>query len=289
MVVPELTSFTSAAQKSSAADSARFSLDVKAKLPGLGKELSIAADGGFDTSAKRSQMSVDLSALADLIKSLGSSLGGKVTGDLGTSDDWKLDVIQDGGVAYVHFPLLAKQLPNGKTWIKGDAKTLSSAGTGEIQQFGALAGTNPRDVFGLLKAVSGSIEAVGTDEIRGVETSHYRATIDSAKVESLLPEAQRGTLGSLGPSGSAKVPIDVWIDADQRIRKLAIDLAAIDQGTTTSSSTESGTPLPQLGADGTMEIEGSVVFEVYDYGKPLTLDLPPADQVVDAATLKQTS
>ena len=37
-----------------------------------------------------------------------------------------------------------------------------------------------------------------------------------------------------------------------------------------------------------MDIEGSVVLEVYDYGKSLDLDLPPADKVVDAATLKQT-
>ena len=38
--------------------------------------------------------------------------------------------------------------------------------------------------------------------------------------------------------------------------------------------------------DGTMDIEGSVVLELYDYGKALELELPPADQVADAATLK---
>ena len=81
----------------------------------------------------------------------------------------------------------------------------------------------------------------------------------------------------------------MWIDADQRVRKLTIDLAAIEQQPpSTSSSGQSGTPLYSLGASGTMDIKGSVVLEVYDYGKPLDLDLPPADQVVDAATLKQT-
>ena len=233
-------------------------------------------------------MSVDLSSVAELMKGFGSSLGGTVTGDLGSPEDWKLEVIQDGDVAYVHFPLLAKQLPGGKTWVKGDAKTLSSADAGQLKQFGSLAGTDPRDVFGLLKAVSGSIEAVGTDEIRGVETSHYKATIDTTKIEKLVPEAQRQALGGLGQSGRAKIPIDVWIDADQRVRKLAIDLAAIDQRPTTSSSGQSGTPLYSLGASGTMDIKGSVVLEVYDYGKSLDLDLPPAGQVADAATLKRT-
>jgi hypothetical protein len=286
--VPELSSFTNAAQTSAAADSASFSLEANVSVPGIDKQLAFGAEGAFDTPAKRLQMSVDLSSVAELMKGFASSLGGTVTGDLGSPEDWKLEVIQDGDVAYVHFPLLAKQLPDGKTWIKGDAKTLSSADAGQLKQFGSLAGTDPRDVFGLLEAVSGSIEAVGTDEIRGVETSHYKATIDTAKVEKLVPEGQRQTLDGLGQSGRAKIPIDVWIDADQRVRKLAIDLAAIDQDPpTTSSSGPSGTPLFTLGASGTMNIKGSVVLEVYDYGKALELELPPADQVADAATLKR--
>ena len=159
--VPELSSFTNVAQTSAAADSASFSLEANVSVPGIDKQLAFSADGAFDTPAKRLQMSVDLSSVAELMKSFGSSLGGTVTGDLGSPEDWKLEVIQDGDIAYVHFPLLAKQLPGGKTWLKGDAKTLSSADAGQLKQFGSLAGTDPRDVFGLLKAVSGSIEAVG--------------------------------------------------------------------------------------------------------------------------------
>ena len=182
VAVPELSSFTQVAQKSSAADSARFALELGMTIPVADKQLSFSAEGGFDTPAKRAQMTFDLSSFAELFKSLGSSLGGKVTGDLGTPSDWKLEAIQDGDTAYVHFPLIAEQLPPGKTWIKGDAKDLSQADAGQLSQFGSFAGTDPRDVFGLLKAVSGSIEAVGSEKVRGVETSHYRATIDTAKL-----------------------------------------------------------------------------------------------------------
>jgi hypothetical protein len=287
--VPELSSFTNVAQTSAAADSASFSLEANVSVPGIDNELAFSATGAFDTPAKRSRMSVDLSSVAELVKSFGASLGGTVTGDLGSPDDWTLEVIQDGDIAYLRFPLLAKQLPAGKTWLKGDAKTLSSADAGQLKQFGSLAGTDPRDVFGLLEAVSGSIEAVGTDEIRGVETSHYRATVDTAKVEKLVPEAQRRALGGLGQAGRAEIPIEVWIDADRRIRKLTIDLDGIDrEPPATGTSGQSGAPLSSLGAGGTMDLEGSIVLEVYDYGKPLDLDLPPADQVADAATLKQT-
>jgi hypothetical protein len=271
VAVPELTSLTSVAQKSSAVDSARFSVTFAMTVPGADQQLSFSADGAFDTPARRAELNVDLSSLSGLLKGLGSAFGGTVTGDLGSPEDWKLEAIQDGDTAYIRFPLIAKHLPAGKTWIKGDAKELSSARAGNLGQLGSLAGTDPRDVFGLLKAVSGSIETIGSETIRGVETSHYRATLDAAKLEQLVPEAQRQSLGGLDQAavqaGLSKLPLDVWIDADQRVRKLSIEVDAKQPGI--------GTP-----------VKASLVAEVYDYGKPLELQLPPADQVADASTLK---
>src|SRR3954452_1970599 len=269
--VPELSSFTSVAQTSAAADSASFSVNASLTIPGLSKPLEGSAEGGFDTPAKRVHVKADLSSFAALLETMGSALGGTVTGDLGDPGDWKLELIQDGDTAYVNFPPLHAQLPAGKTWVKGDAKDLSSADAGQLKQFGSLAGTDPRDVFGLLKAVSGSIESVGTEEIRGAETSHYRATIDTAKVEKLVPSEQRQGLGALDQTakqaGLAELPLDIWIDADQRVRKLSIDVDAKQPGTDESA-------------------KASLVVELYDYGKPLEVELPPADQVADASTLK---
>ncbi len=272
IAVPELTSFTQAAQSSSAADTAKFSLTLDATIPGLGRELSLSADGGFDTPSKRAQLKVDLSSLAELMKGLGAGLGGQVQGDLGSPDDWKLEAIQDGDTAYIRFPLLAKRLPSGKTWVKGDAKGLSGPGTGQLGRLGSFAGTDPRSIFEMLKAVSGSIEAVGSEKVRDVETSHYRATIDFAKLQQLVPADKQQSLGGVDQAakqaGVQQLPVDIWIDAEQRVRKIAVDLDAKQPGT--------GTP-----------IKASLVVEFYDYGTPLDLQLPPADQVVDAASLQQ--
>ena len=269
--VPELTSFNQVAQTSSATDTARFDLTLKATVPGLKNELSFVASGGFDTPAKRAEMKVDLSAIADVVQGLSSQFGGKVTGDRGSPSDWKLEAIQDGDTIYVNFPLIAKKLPAGKTWVKGDASTISKANAGQLSQFGPLAGTDPTDVFGVLKAVSGSIEAVGTDELRGVQTNHYRATIDLAKMAALIPEAQRQGLGPIDDAakqaGLDNLPLDIWIDADNQVHKLSIDLDVKPPGSKD-------------------ELKASLVVEFYDYGKPLDLSLPPADQVADIATLK---
>ncbi len=274
VAIPELANFTTAAQQSSTSETAQFVMTLEMSIPGVDKSISFDVTGGFDTPAHRSQLEVDLSSFAEIFKSLGSSLGGTVKGDLGQPSDWKLDVIQDGDTAYIDFPLLAKQLPAGKTWIKGDAKQLSGANSGQLGQFGSFAGTDPRDVFAFLKAVSGKIDAVGTDKIRGVETNHYRAVIDTSKLAQLVPEAQRQSLGTFDQaarqSGLTALPLDIWIDADQRVRKLSIDIDVKQPGTDKS-------------------VKGSLVVELYDYGKPLKLDLPPADQVVDASTLKPGS
>jgi len=272
VVIPELTSFTSVAQKSAAADSARFALALSVTVPGAAEPVSFSATGAFDTPAQRSQVTVDLSSFAKLLTSMGSSLPGTTTGDPGGPGDWKLDAIQDGRTAYIHFPLLAKQLPAGKSWIKGDAKEFSSAQ--QLGQFGSLAGTDPRDAFAVLKAVSGSIEAVGSDTIRGVETSHYRATIDTAKLEQLVPAAQQQTLGGLDQSakqaGLTEIPLDIWIGADQLVRKLSVGIDTTEPGTGQA-------------------VKASLVVELYDYGQPLDLQLPPADQVVDASSLTPTA
>lgn len=269
--VPELTSLDGVAQKSSTIDSARFEMSLELAPPGSDKRLRVGASGGLDARAGRASLSLDLSALAGLAAELGPSLGGAVKGDLGRPDAWKLDVIQDGGTVYIRFPLLAGQLPAGKSWIRGDAKDLSSAGAGPLNQLGPLAGADPRGLFSFLEAVSGPIEAVGSDELRGVETSHYRTTIDVAKLTRLVPADRRRALGGmLAQAGLAEIPLEVWIDAEQRLRKLVLAVDATPQG--------SGERL-----------EASLTMELFDYGAPLALELPPADEVVDASALKRLS
>lgn len=270
---PELTNFTQVAQKSAATDTARFAVTLDVTVPGADEDLSFTAEGGFDTPASRAQLTIDLSSLAELFKSFGPGLGELFKGDFGNPADWKLEVIQDGDTAYIRFPPIAKTLPAGKSWIKGDAKDLSSADAGQLSQFGSFAGTDPRDVFGFLKGVSGSIETVGNEEVRGVETTRYRATLDAKKLELLIPADQRRSFGGLGETakqaGLNKLPLEIWVDGEQRVRKLSVDLDEKD---------------PDSGE----QVKASLVVELYDYGVPLDLELPPAHETVDASTLKRT-
>ena len=270
---PDLTSFTAAADASAGSDTGKFELKLEQSLPGTDKSFGFTASGGFDTPNRRAQLTFDLSALAQLLAGLGESLGGGAGGDLPDDPDaWKLDAIQDGDTVYIRFPLLAKELPDGKSWIKGDLKELAAAGGSGLGQWGSFAGMDPQDAFSYLKAVSGSIETVGGETVREAETTHYRATIDLAKLTKLVPPDQRQGLGSfatvLGQAGLKEIPLDVWLDMEQRVRKLEVAFELEAPGTSKKART-------------------AMTMELYGYGEPLEVSLPPAGEVVDAATLKQ--
>jgi hypothetical protein len=270
---PDLTSFAAAADASAGTDTGRFELKLEQSLPGTDKTFGFSASGGFDTPNERAQLTFDMSALAQLLTGLGGGFGGKVGGDLSNDpDDWKLEAIRDGDIVYVHFPLLAQKLPGGKPWIKADVKELIGDGGSALGQFGSFAGADPRDTFSYLKAVAGAIETVGVETVRDAETTHYRATIDVAKLMELVTSEHGGSIagfdGMLEQAGFEEIPVDVWLDAEQRVRKLEMEL--------------------DLGAPGSGETSHTALtIEVFGYGEPLDISLPPADQVVDAATLEK--
>jgi hypothetical protein len=91
-------------------------------------------------------------------------------------------------------------LLDGKAWVRLD---LASLGQGaDNATGGGLGQADPAGVLDLLRDI-GDVETVGPETLRGVPTTHYRGTIDTAAV-----------------------PVDVWVDGDGQTRKFA---ATLDQ------------------------------------------------------------
>src|SRR4249919_384069 len=120
----EPISFEELAQSASTsadATSGRFSFDMAMTLPGAEEPFSFSGEGAFDAPSKRASFAVDMSDFAKLLGGFASALGGGNTTGLPDFDDpdgWKIEVIQDGDVAYIRIPAIDGQLPDGKTWIK---------------------------------------------------------------------------------------------------------------------------------------------------------------------------
>lgn len=152
-----------------------------------------------------------------------------------TSERFALEERLVGDTVYVKLP--TGLAPVSTPWISVD---LAAGATGN-----GLSMLSPSSIVDSLRAV-GDVEQVGTDRIRGVATTHYRATSTN------------------GPGGV----VDVWTDADGRLRRLEYGAAGAGA------------------APGTGATAPRVQLEVYDYGVDIgTVDAPPADQVTAVPAL----
>lgn len=263
------------ATTSADARSGRLAFSFEISMSGAEDRVRFAGEGAFDATSGRSAFSVDMSAFAALLGGFLSGLGGADAGgpDLDDPDGWQIEAVRDGDVTYVKLPAVASKLPAGKTWVRADAQGDLGAGTGfDLSDFEGFTQDDPQELLKLLQGVSGEIETVGVEQLRGAETTHYRAVIDPSRFEELVPEDEREQVGALAEellarSGFGSMPLDVWIDGSGLVRKLQLDVTATDPGSSETSS-------------------ASVVFELWDLGERVEIELPPASRVVDASALR---
>ena len=262
-----------AAATSSDASSARFSFSMEMTMPGADEPFAFTGEGAFDTAADQAAVSLDLSSFAELLGGMFAGMSGTgVAGpDFGDPSGWQIDAVQDGTVMYLRFPAMASELPAGKSWVRMDLTQAAKAQGFDFAGLQDLAGNDPRKMLDFLRAASDEIETVGTEELDGVPTTHYRAQVDLAEY------AKRG-LGGTGAdtsgmlndlfeqSGLASAPVDVWLDESGLVRKLEMTFSAAPPGTTES-------------------VDASMSFELFDYGEPVSVNAPPPAEVVDASAL----
>jgi hypothetical protein len=262
-----------AASASAEEQSSRFALDFRMTFPGAPETFAFSGEGAFDTGNERATMSLDLSSLAGLIGGLGRLDPGQDAPDLSDPDGWKIDAIVDGKVVYMRFPAFADELPERKTWVKVGATKDAPQGFGGFSGLEGFADQDPRELLEVLESVTGEIETVGTEELRGTATTHYRATLDLRDLGALTPQGndQGQDFGQVfdqlfEQTGFSDVPFDVWLDGDGLVRKVQASFSMAPPGEQE-------------------KLEASFSFELYDYGVAVDVTPPPADEVVDASAL----
>jgi hypothetical protein len=260
-----------AATTSADAATGRFEFSLEMTFPGSEEPFGFSGAGAFDTAADRASLSFDMSAFASMLGGLFAGLAGSDGPDLGDPDAWRIETVQDGLVMYMRFPAVADQLPEGKSWVRMDLRSAGKAQGFDFSQLEQFTSNDPRKILEYLRALSGEIETIGAEELRGVATTHYRANVDLSRYDQLVPAAKREELKTMlgeivEQSGIGDVPVDVWLDEFGLVRKLAMAFSATQPGTSESASV-------------------SMTFELYDYGKEIAIEVPAASDVVDAASL----
>ena len=272
VALPVLEDLTPVADATSKADSARFEMDFTMEMPGLTAPFSFSAAGAFDTPAQKAQMTMDLGSFAEFMSGFASAFGGNAPDELADPSKWTLEMRLDGTVAFMRLPFLASELPSGKEWVRIDlakAAQLQGANLGDIQSFAK--GSDPRETLDYLRSISGELTRIGTEDVRGVPTTHYFAAVDwqKALAQAAKEAGQQGFLAQLQnmPGAVASIPVDVWVDADNLVRRMTMGFSFSSPGQ------------PE-------QAKASIEMELFDYGEPVTVEAPNAADVVDAFALR---
>jgi len=214
---------------------------------------TFAGDGAFDFRTGKGRLELDL-------------------GPLGLAGASRTEVLLDGDVVFLK---LGGALPGlgSRPWVRIDLATLTKGRGDGIEALRQLRANDPRAVINLLRGATGDTERVGAGPVRDTDTTHYRATVDLDEAASSSPAALRDDLAEVARQlGTSKLPVEAWLDAGGRIRRLryTIDLADLAD------------EAPAKGGGA-----GTVVatLELSDFGTEVSVSPPPPDQTTDLAEL----
>jgi hypothetical protein len=223
-------------------DTASFRVSYRATMNVQGQSFSFAGRGAVDSAAGTAEMAMNLSGLP---VPGGSAVAAKV--------------VFAGGVMYMNMPLLAQGLPHGKTWVKLDVRKAASAAGFDLD---ALGGLDPKRGLNQLLG-AGNAEKIGTETIRGEETTHYRAVVDLADASG-LPPAERKALEQALKGIDGRLPVDVWIDGSGRVVREAV---SFDYGAALGNA------------------RMAMTMDFSDFGAPVAVTVPAASDVADITHL----
>lgn len=179
--------------------------------------------------------------------------------------------VLDGPTIYEHVPQLGS-LTGGKPWVKLDLGMLaSSAGISGLDSIFQGQSNDPAAGVQYLLGASGKVTTVGPARVRGERTTHYRAVVDMDKAADRAPAVQRDAIRQVSDRfGIKSVPVEAWLDGDGRVRRL---LHTIDYSRVEAIPNLPSSLLPK---------KVDVTVELYDFGLPVSITLPPPEEVADA-------
>lgn len=183
----------------------------------------------------------------------------------------RMEVRQIGDVIYQKFPPeLMAEAPDGATWVRTDLDAMMEDEMGmslSEMQSGA-----PADMTGqleYLKSVSDSVEEIGEEEIRGTQTTRYRANVDLEKEAEGMSGQMRETYDDLiEQMGATTLPMEVWLDEEGIVRRfeMTVPMAA-------PPGVEESMDFPE-------DAEVEISQELFDFGTPLEVVAPPESETV---------
>lgn len=229
-------------------------LAANGAVPGGVDTVRLVHRAAFDRTTGRASVETDMSDLAAVVDEVGG------VGDF----TLPARMLIDGDSVYTQVGPLAETFGLSPTvWIRRDLDSVLAQGVDSETAAVLLA---PLGTLDILLTPALAVEVVGGDEVRGERVVHLRATLDLGAGAAVGGGGQGShSFGArLRAAGVDHLPIDVWLDAGQVVRRLDVRL---DPGLAGGSGPEGLT----------------TTFELHDVGVDPGIRPPAATDVVDAA------
>lgn len=177
--------------------------------------------------------------------------------------DIDMDMVFDWPVFYMRFPPALGPLPGGKSWVEMDFEKVGQEQGIDLGQLMQAGQSDPSQGLDYLRGVS-DVQAVGDEDIRGVPTTHYTGVVDLQALGGKDPELKKQLDQLVERSGIESVPVEVWVDDEGFVRRMKQTLEGNGSG---------------------LQMNMTMTTDLYDFGTDVSVEKPPADQVVDVAQL----
>lgn len=238
-------------------ETARMSFEMRMPgVPGMG-EGTFAGEGAMDFAAERGSMTFDLGPMLE-------AAGEEPPAGMET----EIAMVFEGAVFWMRFPMLAQALgpeAQGKEWVKIDTAVAAGQMGLDIEQLQQMGGNDPRNQLAYLTGVSDDVEEVGEEEIRGEQTTHYRATVtmdavlDQLEADDAIVDREQFER-MVEQLGIDETVVDVWIDDEGRARRLLQRM-----------------PAPPEAGGGEIEM----IIDLFDFGSDVGIEIPPDELTID--------
>jgi hypothetical protein len=231
-------------------EATKYRMEGKISMTGVtelpGESFVMPFSGAFDNDAGSFSFTMDMSFMAG---QFGEDLPPEMAGGLG-----EMEVRTIGDTSYIRFPLFSMFLGPEVEWIA----TPAEEGLDAASDFGGASPGNPGEFLEAFDDANGTVEELGREEIRGVDTTHYLVVFDMEELlENATPE-ERARIEEQGPIPIDQLPMDLWVSDDGLVYKYVIEM----DGTTLD--------VPEDEAFESMIID----FEMYDYDGDIVIEPP---------------
>jgi hypothetical protein len=185
--------------------------------------------------------------------------GTVTTSDPESGEPVKVELVQDGTQVYMRSSQFDK-LPEGREWMGIDIAL------GDELDTSPPASVDAKGELGVLEEVTGNVQRVGKEDVRGVPTTRYRTSISvSESAERLREEGGEDTALLVEKEGTP-MQVEVWIDAEELVRRMRLVQS-------------------QPGEEGDGPTTTDMRMDFLDFGLEPEIEVPDSDEVFDTTSM----